>query len=526
MKKLFLFFTLLATIQFVAMADITGAGYYRLRNYGSQRWVSMVDNHGSADPAASQADLHALQLMAGTEEIITDPASIFYITNIQGNQYDIVAQGVDFQSLVGNSVTINFGADGSADGQTLYRLYGTYGNYTKYISDGRTNLSNPEGYATIGAANNVNFSKWMVLPVSVTGDNYFATIPTVTANNKGYTSLFTSFAYKPYSSGVKAYYISRVGFGMAEMVEISGAVPPGSPVIIECAGQNASDNKMELVNDIPALPSNALTGVYFDYQHASTTNQVKYDPQTMRVLGTCSDGSLGFVTATDLEYIPANTTYLQVPAGSSPEFKCVSSSDFEANLPDTPEQIYLIGSFKDVAPTDDSFILTPQDDYTYTANFTDLPACENKEDGLVFTFYTAMTDNSLNHITPYSSTEDVSANPSTEISVPFSYGGDFSWVIPNWGGGDLSVTLNLQYQYVKLYSSSYAGIKNIKAGDDSLHYSNGTIYCDSPSDITVFNVSGQTMAKGFGNSMNVSNLNSGIYIVVANGKSLKIAVNQ
>lgn len=525
MKKLFLFIATLATVQFAALADLNGAGYYRLRNYGSQRWVSMIDNQGSADPAASQADLHALHLSSGTEEIITDPASIFYISNIQGNQYDIVAQGVDFQSLVGNSVTINFGADGSADGQTLYRLYGTYGNYTKYISDGRSNLSNPEGYATIGSVSNVNFSKWLVLPVSVTGDNYFATIPTVTANGKGYTSIFTSFAYKPYSSGVKAYYISRVGFGMAEMVEITGAVPPASPVIIECAGQNASDNKMELTNDITALPSNALTGVYFDFQQGKTTNQVKYDPQTMRVLGTCSDGSLGFVVA-DLESIPANTTYLKVPAGSSPEFKCVSSAEFEANLPDTPEQIYLIGSFKDMEPTDDAFILTPQDDYTYTADFTDLPACENVENGLVFRFYTALTDNSLNAITPYADNADVSIIPSTETAVPFSYGGDFSWVIPDWGGGDLSVVLNLQYQYVSFYSSGYAGVKNIKAGDDSLHYSDGTIYCDSPSDITVYNISGQAMAKSFGSSLNISNLSSGIYIVVANGKSLKISVNQ
>lgn len=525
MKKLLLFITTLATIQFAAFADLTGAGYYRLRNYGSQRWVSMIDNHGSADPAASQADLHALKLSSGTEQIITDPASIFYITNIQGNQYDIVAQGVDFQTLVGNSVTINFGADGSADGQTLYRLYGTYGNYTKYISDGRSNLSNPEGYATIGSVSNVNFSKWMILPVSVTSDNYFATLPTVTANGKGYTSLFTSFSYKPYSSGVKAYYISRVGFGMAEMVEINGAVPTGSPVIIECAGQNASDNKMELTNDTPALPSNALTGVYFDYLHGSTSNRVEYDPQTMRVLGTCSDGSLGFVTA-DIEFIPANTAYLKVPAGSSPEFKCVSSSDFEANLPDSPEQIYLIGSFKDMQPTDDSFILLPQDDYTYTADFTDLPPCADSEKGLLFTFYTAMTDNSLNQITPYSSTEDVTIKPSNETAVPFNYGGDFSWVIPQWEGGDLSVVLNLQYQYVSFYSSSYAGVKNIKAGDQSLHFSDGTIYCDTPSEITVFNVSGQAMAKGFGRSLNISNLNSGIYVVVANGKSLKIAINQ
>lgn len=506
------------------LANISGAGYYRIRNYGSQRWASMIDNQGSADVVASQADLHSLHLSSETEEILSDPASIFYITNISGNQYDIVAQGVDFQSLVGSSVTINFGADGSADNQTLYRLYGTYGNYTKYISDGRTSLSNPVGYATIGSVSNVNFSKWMVLPVSVSGDNYFAAAPTVSANGKGYTSMFTSFAYKPYSSGVKAYYISRVGFGMAEMVEITNGVPPGSPVVIECAGSTASENKMELLTDVEALPSNALSGVYFDYLQGKTSNRVEYDPSTMRVLGTCADGSLGFITA-DIEYIPANTAYLKVPAGSAPEFKCVSSAEYEAALPDTPEQIYMIGSFKGMSPTDDSFILLPQDEYTYTASFTDLPACEDNEEGLIFRFYTALSDNKLNAITPWSST-NVTFNPGNAQTLPFTYGEDSSWVIPNWYGGALSVVLNLQYQSVQFYSSSYAGVKKLSAGDESLYYADGTIYCDNPSEISVFNLSGQTMAKAFARSLSVTNLQSGIYIVVANGRSLKIAINQ
>lgn len=526
MKSKFLLIAISAFTSLSMLADISGAGFYRLRNYGSQRWATLIDNQGSVDISASQADLHSLYLTSQTQNIITDPGSIFYLSHISGNRYDIVAQGVDFQSLVGSSVTLNFGPDGSAGGQVLYRLYGTYGNYTKYISDGRTSLSNPEGFATIANVSKADFSKWLVLPVDAAGDNYFGAVPTVTAQGKGYTSLFASFAFKPYSSGVKAYYISRVGFGMAEMVEISDAVPAASPVIIECAGQNPQDNKMELKTDIPALPSNALTGVYFDYIKGKVTNVVEYDPATMRVLGVCSDGSLGFVTSPDLEYIPANTAYLKVPVGSSPEFKCVSPSEFEANLPDTPEQIYMIGSFKDVNPTDDSFILVPQDNYTYTANFTNLPACENESEGLTFKFYTALSDNSLNVITPYGASANVSINPGKSTVVPFSYGSDFSWIFPNWPGGDLSVVLNLQYQYVSFYSQSYAGIKNLTAGDESLHFSDGTVYCDTPSDITVYNLSGQSMARTFGKSLSVSGLQSGIYIVVANGKSLKIAVNQ
>ena len=47
---------------FSAAADFNGAGYYRLQNYKTERWASMIDNKGSIDMAGNKADLQAIQL--------------------------------------------------------------------------------------------------------------------------------------------------------------------------------------------------------------------------------------------------------------------------------------------------------------------------------------------------------------------------------------------------------------------------------------------------------------------------------
>ena len=57
----------------------------------------------------------------------------------------------------------------------------------------------------------------------------------------------------------------------------------------------------------------------------------EYDPTTMRVLGTASDGSLAFVKDNSLQYIPANTAYITVSA-SAPDVLKVVTGD-EPSLP-------------------------------------------------------------------------------------------------------------------------------------------------------------------------------------------------
>ena len=74
-----------------------------------------------------------------------------------------------------------------------------------------------------------------------------------------------------------------------------------------------------------------MKGVYFNNGTKKHNNQMAYDSKTMRVLGVMSDGKLGFITA-NIDFIPANTAYLVVPANSPSEIKLVSESDYKPNV--------------------------------------------------------------------------------------------------------------------------------------------------------------------------------------------------
>lgn len=401
MKKLYISFCL-ALIAGNALATINGNGYYRVQNYSSGRWASLIDNQGNIDQVAGTADVHALQLWSDSEAILSDPASIVYITSEGGRNYNVAAQGTSVEALLNYPVSI--GDEGTtSDGQTIYNIYGTKSGVTKYIGDGEIRSSKEFGIATSDPSSAPAYRKyrqWLIYPVSLETFNYFGAIPEVLAGGKLYNTLYTSFPYQPYSSGVKAYYIGRVAPGMVEMIEVTDGVPSASPVIIECAGSSVTDNKLNILTKEPsALPTNALKGVYFDFQGTSRTNMVAYDPETMRVLGKCADGSLGFIVDKNLTSIPANTAYLVVAPGSPAEFKCMDSATFTADV-------------------------------------------------------------------------DV-----------------------------------------------------VDADENSLSYSYGVVYAGKSSEISVMNMSGQVVAKGVGQSLNVSSLPKGIYIAKANGKTLKFVVN-
>lgn len=510
MMKKFLFALSLSGMFFTAFANLNGNGYYRVMNFGSSRWANLIDDKASVDFFAGSADLHSMQLTNDTEAILSSPGSVVYINQVANNQYDVAAQGVTLESLVDNTIKIQANGTSSANNQTLYRIYGTYKGVTKYIGDSNIITIEEFGNASLNVSN-VNFNKWYIMPLDAASDNYFGAVPSVTAGNNYYTTLFTSFAYKPYSAGVKAYYISRVGYGMAEMVEITGAVPPGSPVVIQCAGQKVSDNRMQIEELQDVLPANALTGVYFNYYGSkSYSNRVAYDPKTMRVLGVCSDGSLGFVTS-DIEYIPANSAYLTVPEGSLPEIKCVSTAEYEQNLPQAPEQFY----FGDTA------LLLPQGDDNYSGTFT-LPASTSEDMAMKIRFYASSTRADDNFIGAYSpnNTDVYLTAPGSDL-LPFQYGSDNYWVLADWFGGDLTVTLNLKYQYIK-FQSQRAGIDSVISSPDNLLYDGESVICESASHIAIYNMAGQLMTESKNNSCNVSGLPKGVYVAVANGKSIKI----
>lgn len=339
-KPIILSIALLSTLY--AAADYNGAGYYRLQNYKSERWASMIDNKGSIDMGGNKADLQAIQLQKNFDEVCSDPASIVYIKPV-GSQYQIEAQGTDIYSIIG--YYLNIKNAGNANGHNLYYATGVYDGFEKYVGDPSI-LPKDITYASTVA--NGDYRKWYIHPMDHEGDNFFGVRPTVAVGSKRYGTLYGAFSFAAHSQGVKIYAVKQVGAGMAMMEEVTGPVEKSTPVIVECATENPTDNRLQIGVEGAKADGNILSGAYYcSTEKSNHLNYTAYDPQTMRVLGVCADGSLGFITPDDLKYIPANTAYLKVAPGTPKELKCVDRAAFLAgvddvtsNGDDTPVDVY------------------------------------------------------------------------------------------------------------------------------------------------------------------------------------------
>jgi hypothetical protein len=139
------------------------------------------------------------------------------------------------------------------------------------------------------------------------------------------------------------YYISDVEGNSALLKEIEGDVPAATPVIIECASANATDNRIEpLLITTAKVTDNLLCGVYFcngKRPQESVDAYTKFDAATMRIL-TVADGKLVMSDNAPerLQEIMVNdyTLYEQVPAICIPANTCY----FKATA-NTPKQVFL-----------------------------------------------------------------------------------------------------------------------------------------------------------------------------------------
>lgn len=310
------------------MANFGGAGYYRVENFRSKRYVSVIDNRGSIDFGSTNADLQAIKLDSDFASVSVDPASVIYITPV-GSEYNLLAQGTSVYEIIQHYVTLS--VNGTSDGENLYMCYGRYNGVTKYLGDQNNSPNSVLGTMSVNSTGDSR--KWYLKPIVADGDNYLGAAPTVSASTGTYQGLYStvyaSYPFSAYSDGVKFYTIDQVGeWGQVTLKEIAGVVPANTPVIVKCVGEKSSDNRLNVGGEAAAVTTDPnLKGTYFNCGLLYHVNRVAYDANTMRVLGVCEDGSLGFVTA-NIEYIPANTIYLTVPAGSPAEFKVVEQSEF------------------------------------------------------------------------------------------------------------------------------------------------------------------------------------------------------
>ena len=321
-------------------SGLVGDGYYRVHNLGSDRYIYVRENYDESDIVSQHADFQAIELWKDASKTIYDPATVLFIHKTDDGRYDIKAQGTGVYDLTGYTVNISKMSDGT------YKVYATKAGNTVYLSEESTG-SKAQG--KLGTKNTTEkYRRWIVDKIETnSASNYFGVKPTLELNGKYYLSFYASFPYRLASTGMHVYYASKVVGTEATLTEILDDVPAATPVIIECASANPSDNRLEILSSQPtSLKSNKLAGVYFckDNPKKKSTEAYKaFNASEMRVL-TVSGGKLvlsgnesqllqsgALVKVEDTDWnspdlddievvsIPANTCYLMADGGTSAE---------------------------------------------------------------------------------------------------------------------------------------------------------------------------------------------------------------
>jgi len=319
MKKFLLSLLLLSPL--ALYAQLSGSGYYRIQNSKTERYFVMVDDTAWVVVTASTQDINtgAFKLVKPFDEYVaTNPASICYLSKHSNTEYNVSGQGLDLYARVQSYLsfrqrsngTYTISGQGTAAGVTL----------AKYLTD--SNWRGDSAPVKTAEGNLDDYAYWWIRPIN--DKYYFGFKPEFKASMDGadslyYTSMYASFPFVV-NDNVKAYYISEVKNGYAKVRELTGAASGATPLFVECKGATAPENKVSLaLSTSTKATSNQLKGVYFCNDVEAYTehrNVTAYNANTMRVLGRAADGRLAFVKSTSLKYIPANSCYLPVPAGS------------------------------------------------------------------------------------------------------------------------------------------------------------------------------------------------------------------
>lgn len=343
MRRLYTLFIIALLCQAGAVAQDMGSGligsdaYYRVRNFGQDRYVYVRDNYDGSNLIKQTGDFQAIELWKDASKTISDPASVIFIHKFNNGQYDLQAQGTGVLALTGYTVHIS---DRLSDG--TYKVYATKEGVTVYLDDERTN-SRDQGM--LGTKNsNDKFRRWVVDKIETNhATNYFGIKPTITLNGKYYRPFYAAFPFKPASQNMHVYYVSKLTGSEATLKEITGEIPANTPVIIECASENPSDNRIDILLSTPAaVNNNQLAGVYFcngDRGKESVDAYTAFNASTMRVLTATGDklvfsnNETGLLNSNvlkkieavdwnspnedDIEVvcIPSNTCYLKAEAG-------------------------------------------------------------------------------------------------------------------------------------------------------------------------------------------------------------------
>ena len=359
-KRLFLLLLGCATM-LGAQAQLSGAGYYRVKNVSTGRYMSLSDDHSrGVDFNSCTADCGAMQTSKIMDNIYSDPGSIFYLDHIGGVSYNVVGQGTSLHDIINYYIYIS--PVGS-----YYKIYQEQKGQRITLSD-LDDAEEDESYvATTGGK-----TTWYITPLNKT-DNYIGVKPTISVGDKHYAAVFTGYPYK-LGAGMKAYYINKVieKEGVVIIKELTGTIPAKTPVLIECSSTDISKNQITPGQSSVAVPSdNVAKGVYFCLgdRWSAHYNSTKFDPSTMRVLSLNTYGNLAVSTSTQnlktvmiepkgadgkhltITAIPANSWYIPVSSSAPSELKLVTAEQYATGIKDItvkPASLYNVYTLEGV----------------------------------------------------------------------------------------------------------------------------------------------------------------------------------
>lgn len=361
MKKRLFLLLLGCAIMLGAQAQLSGAGYYRVKNVASGRYMSLSDNQSrGVDFNSCTADCGAMQTSKIMDNIYSDPGSIFYLDHISGVSYNVIGQGTSLHDIINYYIYIS--PVGS-----FYKIYQEQKGQRITLSD-FDDVEEDESYvATTGGK-----TTWFITPLNTT-DNYIGVKPTISVGDKHYAAVFTGYPYT-LGAGMKAYYINKVieNEGVVIIKELTGTIPAKTPVLIECSSTDISKNQITPVLNSDAVPSDNLAmGVYFCLgdRWSAHYNSTKFDPSTMRVLSLNTYGNLAVSTSTQnlktvmiepkgadgkhltITAIPANSWYIPVSSSAPSELKLVTAEQYATGIKDImvkPASLYNVYTLEGV----------------------------------------------------------------------------------------------------------------------------------------------------------------------------------
>lgn len=356
-----------------AVAQLNGTGYYRFRNAAqTSDYISLANDKfnyhtcisiacGGLTAALSSAG-QARALACAGKYLSTDihmvndadiiiPGAVIYAkkknTNPSNYDYNLINQGTSLLTLT----------TGTYDGNMDLEFYDNYINIVKASGSGATTLYtasitlkaqnnslanlgtryfvDDNGTFTINTSSSATNAKWYIEPVT-----HFNVQPEVELNGKWYTTLKVAFAFTLSGSVEKAYAITANSAGVLQYQEITGTIPAGTPVLLQCGSPNAADCQLipqgepvftapqQVVNtNAPAADetskytgTNLLGGTYYSNTDGTITFETKTGTATFNadhytatsgkyVIGKNADGKLGFIAATGTA-MPANKAWL------------------------------------------------------------------------------------------------------------------------------------------------------------------------------------------------------------------------